>query len=208
MICPGNARTRRPYNNCSGRLKSGLAVTGNAFVNPDRRSNGSVDTNTSKSAKAPNTIHRISIGPFPVETWIISDVGEMTPRAASRNRSSERRPHRTRRICPCNVDPRGGGNGQALSYIVSTSNLLRNWDRSGGRNADCRSCESAFRRGRGALRVHNFVLRSRAVHTQHIDNDRMFTTIFSTLYKKPSLYPSHREIVNSRDRRVIDPGSR
>ena len=27
-----------------------------------------------------------------------------------------------------------------------------------------------------------------AVHTQLIDNDRMFTTIFSTLYKKPSLY--------------------
>ena len=27
-----------------------------------------------------------------------------------------------------------------------------------------------------------------AVHTQFIDNDRMFTTIFSTLYKKPSLY--------------------
>ena len=27
-----------------------------------------------------------------------------------------------------------------------------------------------------------------AVHTQPVDNDRMFTTIFSTLYKKPSLY--------------------
>src|SRR5258708_39545491 len=27
-----------------------------------------------------------------------------------------------------------------------------------------------------------------AVHTQLVDNDRMFTTIFSTLYKKPSLY--------------------
>jgi hypothetical protein len=27
-----------------------------------------------------------------------------------------------------------------------------------------------------------------AVHTQLIDNDRTFTTIFSTLYKKPSLY--------------------
>lgn len=27
-----------------------------------------------------------------------------------------------------------------------------------------------------------------AVHTQPIDNDRMSTTIFSTLYKKPSLY--------------------
>jgi hypothetical protein len=27
-----------------------------------------------------------------------------------------------------------------------------------------------------------------AVHTQLIDNDRMFTTIFSTLYKEPSLY--------------------
>jgi hypothetical protein len=27
-----------------------------------------------------------------------------------------------------------------------------------------------------------------AVHTQLIENDRMFTTIFSTLYKKPSLY--------------------
>ncbi len=27
-----------------------------------------------------------------------------------------------------------------------------------------------------------------AVHTQLIDNDRLFTTIFSTLYKKPSLY--------------------
>jgi hypothetical protein len=27
-----------------------------------------------------------------------------------------------------------------------------------------------------------------AVHTQLIDNDRMFTTIFSTLYKKPSFY--------------------
>jgi hypothetical protein len=27
-----------------------------------------------------------------------------------------------------------------------------------------------------------------AVHTHLIDNDRMFTTIFSTLYKKPSLY--------------------
>jgi hypothetical protein len=27
-----------------------------------------------------------------------------------------------------------------------------------------------------------------AVHTQLIDNDRVFTTIFSTLYKKPSLY--------------------
>ncbi|HEY6618533.1 MAG TPA: hypothetical protein VIY68_03205 [Steroidobacteraceae bacterium] len=27
-----------------------------------------------------------------------------------------------------------------------------------------------------------------AVHTQFIDNDRTFTTIFSTLYKKPSLY--------------------
>jgi hypothetical protein len=27
-----------------------------------------------------------------------------------------------------------------------------------------------------------------AVHTQLIYNDRMFTTIFSTLYKKPSLY--------------------
>src|SRR5580692_5380013 len=27
-----------------------------------------------------------------------------------------------------------------------------------------------------------------AVHTQLIENDRMFTTMFSTLYKKPSLY--------------------
>src|SRR5208282_2592758 len=27
-----------------------------------------------------------------------------------------------------------------------------------------------------------------AVHTQLIDKDRIFTTIFSTLYKKPSLY--------------------